>query len=170
MALPAELKNFNLFNDGNSLLGVAESVKPPKLAMKSEDYRAGGMVGPVRLDKGLDPLDLEWTCSGFDMTPYKQFGNPKVAGIGLRFAGAYQRADTGGVQAVEITVRGRHTEIDSGEAKAGEGGKTQVKTACSYYKLTVDGKVILEIDMLNFIYIVDGVDLLAEQRKAIGLA
>ncbi|ELN4703478.1 phage major tail tube protein, partial [Escherichia coli] len=39
----------------------------------------------------------------------------------------------------------------------------------SYYKLTVDGDTIIEIDLLNMISIVDGDDLLADHRKAIGL-
>ena len=39
MALPKKLKHLNLFNDGNSYLGVAKSVTPPKLARKMERPR-----------------------------------------------------------------------------------------------------------------------------------
>lgn len=40
----------------------------------------------------------------------------------------------------------------------------------TYYKLTVAGRVIHEIDLLNMIEIgPDGVDRMAEHRKAIGL-
>ncbi|MFJ1202431.1 phage major tail tube protein, partial [Yersinia enterocolitica] len=35
-------------------------------------------------------------------------------------------------------------------------------------KLTIDGKVVMEIDVVNLIEIVNGVDLLEAQRKAIG--
>ena len=34
-------------------------------------------------------------------------------GVMLRFAGAYQRDDTGQVDAVEVVVRGRHEEIEA---------------------------------------------------------
>ena len=36
MAMPRKLKNMNLFNDGNSYLGVCKSVTLPTLARKME--------------------------------------------------------------------------------------------------------------------------------------
>ncbi|HDL8747286.1 TPA: phage major tail tube protein, partial [Yersinia enterocolitica] len=65
-------------------------------------------------------------------------------------------------------IRGRHKEIDGGESKQGEYTETKVSTQCTYYKLTIDGKVVMEIDVVNLIEIVNGVDLLEAQRKAIG--
>ncbi|WP_435605886.1 phage major tail tube protein [Pseudomonas knackmussii] len=87
----------------------------------------------------------------------------------LRFAGAYQRDDTGEVTAVEIVARGRYETIDPGDAKPGENTEHKFTMACTYYKLTVDGQEVIEIDLLNFIEKVDGQDILAAQRKAIGL-
>ncbi|MDF7203360.1 phage major tail tube protein [Escherichia coli] len=70
---------------------------------------------------------------------------------------------------MEIVVRGRHTEIDFGNAKAGSKDPFKVKSSLSYYKLSVNGEDWIEIDHVNFIERVFGVDRLAEQRKAIGL-
>ncbi|MFM1529335.1 phage major tail tube protein, partial [Yersinia enterocolitica] len=53
-------------------------------------------------------------------------------------------------------------------SKQGEDTETKVSTQCTYYKLTIDGKVVMEIDVVNLIEIVNGVDLLEAQRKAIG--
>ncbi|MDZ3934629.1 phage major tail tube protein, partial [Escherichia marmotae] len=47
-------------------------------------------------------------------------------GSQLRFTGSIQRDDTGEVQAVELVVRGRHKELDSGEWKTGESNTTKV--------------------------------------------
>lgn len=170
MALPSVLKNFNLFNDAKSYMGVAEDIKLPKLARKLEDFRAGGMNGPVGIDLGQEKLELEFTCGGFMEQVFTQYGTTKADGVMLRFAGAYQRDDTAQTQAIEIVVRGRHQEIDMGDAKAGDKGKLTVKSALSYYKLSVDNKVLIEIDLLNMIEIVNGVDVLQAQRQAIGLA
>lgn len=168
--LPSLLKNFNLFNDGNSLVGVVEEVELPKLSRKMEDYQGGGMLAPVEIDLGNEKIELNWTCNGFLADVIKQYASTKANGLLLRFAGAYQAEDTEAVQAVEIVVRGRHKEIDPGKAKIGSKAETKIKTVCSYYKLTVDGQVLLEMDALNFIFSVAGKDLLADQRKAIGLA
>ncbi|MFL7985020.1 phage major tail tube protein, partial [Xanthomonas vasicola] len=37
-----------------------------------------------------------------------------------------------------------------------------------YYKLTINGATVIEIDLVNMTEIVNGVDLLAAQRRAIG--
>lgn len=171
MALPKKLKHMNLFNDAQSYLGVAKTVTLPKLGRKLEAYRGGGMDGPAKVDLGFsdDGLALEWTLGGWDLIALRQFGAVRADGVAMRFAGSVQRDDDGSVSAVEIAVRGRHEEIDFGEATPGEDTEHKINTALTYYKLTVDGEVIVEIDFLNFVFIVDGEDLLAAHRQAIGL-
>jgi P2 family phage contractile tail tube protein len=171
MAMPRKLKNMNLFNDANSYLGVAKSVTPPKLGRKMEGYRGGGMNGPVKADLGFsdDGIQIDWTLGGLDLIALKQFGAVKADGVPLRWVGAYQQDDTGEVVAVEIVVRGRHEEIDMGDAAPGEDTEHKISTTCSYYKLIVDGEEVIEIDLLNFIEKVNGVDMLEAQRNALGI-
>lgn len=168
MALPRKLKNFNVFNDGASYLGQVAEVTLPKLSRAMEDFRAGGMSGPIKIDNGNEAIDLEWTAGGIMRDTLRQYGITTHNGVQLRFAGAYQRDDTGAVDAVEVVVRGRHQEIDFGNAKAGDDTEFKVKTACSYYKLTINGVTEIEIDFVNMIETVGGVDRLAQQRQAIG--
>jgi hypothetical protein len=171
MALPRKLKNMNLFNDGNSYLGLSQTVTLPVLGRKMESYRGGGMNGPVKIDHGMsdDGIQLEWTLGGLDLTVLRQYGIPRADGVLLRWAGAYQQDDTGEVVPVEVVVRGRHEEIDMGDAEAGEDTEHSITTTCSYYKLTVNGVTEIEIDLLNMVEMVGGVDRLAQQRAAIGL-
>ncbi len=169
MALPSKLKHFNVFADGVSHAGEAEEVTLPKLTRKLEEYRAGGMNGPIDIDLGNEKLELEATYGGLMRTILKQYGVTSADAALVRFAGAYQRDDTGAVDAVEVVVRGRHTELDFGNAKAGDNSQFKVKSSLSYYKLTVNGEVWIELDHINFIEIVFGVDRMAEQRRAIGL-
>ncbi len=70
---------------------------------------------------------------------------------------------------MEILARGRHEEIDFGDAAPGEDTEHKITTALTYYKLTVDGEEIVEIDLLNFIFKVNGKDLLEEHRRALGI-
>lgn len=171
MALPRKLKNLNLFNDGNSYLGLTKSVTLPVLGRKMESYRGGGMNGPVKIDHGMsdDGIQVEWTLGGLDLTVLRQFGIPTASGVLLRWAGAYQQDDTGEVVPVEVVVRGRHEEIDMGDAEPGEDTEHSITTTCTYYKLTVNGVTEIEIDLLNMVEIVGGEDRLAQQRAAIGL-
>jgi P2 family phage contractile tail tube protein len=167
MALPRKLKNFNLFVDGETFAGIATEVTLPKLTRKMEAIRAAGMNGEIDADLGMEKLELEWTCGGHVRQVYQQFGISRADGLLLRFAGAYQRDDTGLITPVEVVVRGRHSEIDPGNAKSGDDTELKVKSSLSYYKLMENGSTVIEIDLINMVEIVDGVDNLALQRAAI---
>ncbi|HFP1469400.1 TPA: phage major tail tube protein [Escherichia coli] len=149
MALPRKLKHLNLFNDGNNWQGIVESLTLPKFTRKYEKYRGGGMPGAVDVDLGLDDsaLDTEFSIGGTELLLFKQMGKATVDGIQLRFTGSIQRDDTGEVQAVELVVRGRHKEVDSGEWKTGESNTTKVTSTNSYAKLTINGEVLYEVDL-----------------------
>lgn len=168
MALPKKLKFFNVFGDGISWLGLAIEVKLPVLSRKMEEYRAGGMNGPIDLDFGNEKLELEHKYGGLMRDVLNQYGVVTHNGVMLRFAGSYQQEDTGEVDAVEVTVRGRHKEIDMGSAKAGDDTEFTVKSSLSYYKLVINGVTVIEIDFIGMKEVVNGVDRLAEHRTAIG--
>jgi hypothetical protein len=169
MALPRKLKNFTLFHNGFSYMGEVPEVTLPKLRRKTEEYRAGGMNAPVELDLGMEKLELEWTAAGMLPQVYLGFGAGAHDAELLRFAGALQSDHGEGVSAMEITVMGRHTEIDSGTAKAGEKTEMKVKTSLSYYRLVVDGVPLIEIDVVNMREVVGDVDRLADVRAALGI-
>lgn len=171
MAMPRKLKNLNLFNDGNSYLGVAKSVTLPSLGRKMEAYRGGGMNGPVKADLGMsdDGIQFEWKTGGLDLISLRQFGAVNASSVALRFSGPYQQDDTGEVSIVEVVVRGRHETIEMGDAQPGEDTEHSMTTTCSYYKLTVDGEEIIEIDLLNFVENVNGVDMLEKHRTGMGI-
>ena len=150
MALPRKLKHLNLFNDGNNWQGIVESLTLPKFTRKYEKYRGGGMPGAVDVDLGLDDgaLDTEFSIGGTELLLFKQMGKATVDGIQLRFTGSIQR--------------------DSGEWKTGESNTTKVTSTNSYAKLTINGEVLYEVDLINMVEIVDGVDLMEAHRNALG--
>ena len=69
------------------------------------------MSGPIKVDFGQEGIQLEWTCGGFMRSVLGQYAITKHDGV-LRFAGGYQSEDSTNVDAIEIVIRGRHSEID----------------------------------------------------------
>ena len=165
--LPHKLKNFNTFVDGNSYAGIAAELALPKIASEGESFRTAGMLGPVKADLGLAALELEETYGGIVAKVAEQLGNPAADGSMVRFVGAYQADDTGGVKAAELVVRGRIEELDPGNAKAGGDTEWKVKRTLTYLKWIFDGRVLVEIDLINMIYVVNGVDRMKEIRAAL---
>lgn len=171
MALPAKLKHLNIFNEGRTYVGEAESFTRPNLTRKLEAWRGGGMSGAAHVDHGLDDdaLQMTWVIGGYAPQAITQMGVAEAGGVLLRFVGSMQRDDTGDVDALEIVVRGRHSEIDTGEYKTGEDSNKTITTYAVYYKETLNGEVLCEIDLLNGIENFGGVDRMAEHRRAIGM-
>ncbi|MCD7096978.1 phage major tail tube protein [Stenotrophomonas sp. MMGLT7] len=168
MALPRKLKNFNVFVNGESYIGQAKTITLPTLTRTMENWRGGGMSGPVKADFGQEPIEFKAVYGGFMQAILNQYGAVAHDGVQVRFAGAYQRDDTGAVDAVEVVVRGRHSEIEFGDAAAGEDTEFTVTTQCSYYKITVNGATVVEIDLINMVEIYAGTDVMAAIRNAIG--
>jgi P2 family phage contractile tail tube protein len=169
MGVPRKLKDFNVFSDGVSYEGEIPEVTLPKLSRKMEEYRAGGMSGPISVDYGSEALTLEFSTGGLLKDALKKYAAKKHNAVQLRFSGAYQEDAEGGVDAVDVVVRGRYKEIDMGTAKSAEDGGHKFSMALSYYKLTINNEVIYEFDFINGVEIIGGVDQRADIRKAIGL-
>ncbi len=169
MALPAKLKNFNVFNDAESWMGQVSEIALPKLGRMMEEYRGGGMNGPVDIDLGQEKIEMELTLGGLLFNVFTQYAAAKADAILVRFNGAYQKDDTGAVHSVQIVTRGRYKEIDLGTAKPGDDTVKKLNMTCSYYKLTVDSVDMIEIDLINGIEITGGENKLELQRLAMGL-
>lgn len=169
MGLPRSLKQFATFVNGNSYVGEMKEVTLPKLTRQMEKWRSGGMPGGIKLDFGSEEMQSELTAAGFMAEVLKTWGTMRHDGVLLRFAGSLQSDDAEGVDTLEVVMRGRFSEIDFGKAEAGKATEVKKKMEVSYYKLSINGEVIFELDPVNMIEIVGGVDRMAETRNALGL-
>jgi P2 family phage contractile tail tube protein len=168
MAFPRNLKDIMIFNDGNAYVGDAMAFTPPKLVRKLEEHRAGGMDRPVKIDMGGEALECEIVTASPMRDLYAQYGG-KISGQMLRLMGTYQNDEQGTIDTVEHVVRGRTEELDPGEQKPGEKTEQKTKLALSYYKMLWNGETLIEIDIINMIEIVNGVDQLEQRRNALGI-
>lgn len=169
MSLARKIKSFVLWYNGTHYAGTCEEVTLPKLSRKMDEFRAGGMDAPVEIDLGMEKLTLEFTIGDTINDLTKRFAESQVDGVPLRLMASAEADDNATINPVEIAFRGRFTEIDMGNFKPGDSSQTKFSFALSYYKYVENGNVILEIDVPRMILVVDGVDLYAERRRAVGL-
>lgn len=168
MALPKILKLFDVHIDGGSWLGQVTALTPPKIGRQMEEYR-GAFDRPIKLDLGGTALEMEIKTAGRSSGLITKIGQTLIDGTAVRFSGAYQSDDAGGWMGVEIYVRGRMEELDRGELKVGEVAEETNKLNLTYYREVENGRTQVEIDVLNHVHIVGGVDRMAEARRLIGL-
>jgi uncharacterized protein len=161
-------KNLNLFVDGRGYAGQVEEVNPPKLTLKTEEFRAGGMNAPVELTVGMEKMEADFTLISYDRDVLALFGVTEGNSVPFILREALESFD-GTVTAVVHTMRGKIKSIDPGTSKPGDVPKLKVSLALPYYKLQHGDTVVHEIDVENMIQVISGVDALAGIRKAIGL-
>jgi P2 family phage contractile tail tube protein len=167
--LPKILKNFAVFVDGRGYAGKVEEITLPKLTVKTEEYRAGGMDVPISIDMGMEKLETDMTFSDYDSEIFKLFGIISGNLVALTLRGALQEPDKTDAIPVVLHLRGTIRELDFGTWKAAEKATLKMAMDLRAYKLTYNNADIIEIDAENMIRKIDGTDQLATFRTALGL-
>jgi P2 family phage contractile tail tube protein len=161
-------KNINLFVDGQGYAGQLDEVNPPKLVLKLEEYRAGGMDIPVELTMGMEKLETDFSLIAYDRKVLALFGVAEGQTVPFVAREVLESQD-GTVTPVVHTMRGKIKEMDPGTSKPGTIAPLKISVTLTYYKLEHGGQVIHEIDVVNMVRIVNGKDVLASQRAALGI-
>ena len=162
------LKNLNLFVDGRGYAGNVEELTPPKLTLKTEEFRNGGMDAPVEVEMGMEKLEAGFSLTKYDADVLKLFGLAPGNIKPLTFRGSVSSED-GTEKPVVIQLQGMLKEVDPGSWKPGDKAMLKATVAVRYYKHTINGEVVHEIDVPNMIRIINGVDQLAITRKNLGM-
>lgn len=165
--LPTILKNFNVFVDGRGYAGKIDEITLPKLTIKTEEYRAGGMDIPISIDMGMEKLEADFTFAEYDAKLFKLFGLIHGYSVCLTLRGAIQSGIY--YQGVIINLRGIFRELDFGSWKPGEKATLKCTVAAHYYKLTIGSKELIEIDAENMIRRINGVDQMFILRSILGI-
>lgn len=164
--LPKIIKDAILTVEGFGYAGRIESITWPKFARKMEDFQAGGMNGPVAVDMGSEKLEMEFELAEQSAELIKLWGVCGTSAHRFRI-NASAESDNPGCEgeAIEVIAFGRLREIDFGSFKPAE--KSTVKFTADLSALTYrnNGKLIVDIDHVNSVLVVDGVDLLKKRRE-----
>ncbi|GHT94618.1 phage major tail tube protein [Alphaproteobacteria bacterium] len=165
--LPKILKNFNVFVDGRGYAGKVEEVSLPKLSLKTDEFRAGGMDAPVEIDLGMEKLEADLTFAEYDSELIKLFGLTEGNEVALTLRGVIQ--STGNADSVIINLRGIIKEMDFGSWKPADKATLKCSISCAYYKLSIADNNLVEIDAVNMIRKINGVDQLSSHRTILGI-
>ena len=161
-------KNFNLFADGKGYAGQTDEYNPPELTLQTEEYRAGGMDAPVDITTGMEKLVADFTLNSHSRDMLSLFGIKEGSKTQFTVREAMESFD-GTVTPVVHNMTGKIVKISSGAAKAGELPKDKYDLSLIYYKKTIGGTVVHELDVENMVRIINGNDVLADIRSALGM-
>jgi P2 family phage contractile tail tube protein len=163
--LPRQVKAFNSYINGNSYAGRADTVTLPALALTTEDHRAGGMDAPIKLELGMEAMTASIVLS--DYAP-EIIGLIGVAETPLVFRGAVQSQGKN-AEPVVINMRGMLSQAEFSEWAPGTKSTKTLTFELSYFRFRQNDVELAEIDIINMVRTIGGVDQLASLRNAIGL-
>ncbi len=164
------ITNANCYLNGNSLLGKVEETKLPEVATTMVEHKALGLVGKIELPSGIDKMEMSMKFNSFYEDALLKAGNP-FAPVDLQVRCSRETYTGQGRTAQEPVVtflKGSFKNYPLGGFKQHENVEAEFKLNITYVKQVIAGKDILEIDVLNNIYKVGGVEILADYRSNIG--
>ncbi len=168
MAADDILKYLNLIVDGKGYAGKIEEYSPPDLVVSTEEFRAGGMDVPIDIDMGQEKMTCSFVIPSYDADLLALWGIRKGATLPFTAKGSLESLD-GSTKAVLHAMRGKITSLARGTWGSGKKPAMTVTMSLQYYREEQAGHVLHEIDAINMIRIINGVDQLAEHRANIGL-
>lgn len=161
-------KDFTLFLDTGKQVGMVSSYKPPSLKVVEESVRLAGMDAPIQVDMGMEPLTTEFVIN-VNRDVYARFGLITGAKTSLTLRGSTQ--DTNGLISPMIhKMRGNIRSVEQSEWKTGSLVTMTVMMSLTYFEVShgIGLPPVIQIDLDNYIRVINGVDQLAATRVAIG--
>jgi len=165
--LPRYLKDYNMFLNGRSYQGLVTSLQPPQFTVGTEDYVAGGMSSPIRVDQGtVNALEATFTIAEPTEQVLGSIGLIDHRAVHLQFRKAIQREGESAVPHV-IDMEGRFTDNSPNAAERNGNAPLELTFSAAFYREAVNGTVLHEIDPENCTRIVFGEDQMQSIRDAL---
>lgn len=167
--IPRKLTNFNLFVEKKGYAGLVEEVTLPKVTHKMQDHRGGGMIGTIRYQMGIEPMEATFKLASYEPEPFRLMGFRQGGPLSLQFVGTQQYY--GDILAMDATLRGMISEADLGTIKIGDNTTASFKMDVEYFKLSFQDPItrlispVIEIDIKNNIEKYGDNDLQAAVRR-----
>lgn len=168
MAAEDILKYLNLIVDGRGYAGKIEEYNAPDLALSIEEFRGGGMNGPIDIDMGQEKMTTSFVLTSYSADVLALWGIREGGGIQITARGSLESYD-GTKTAVAHHMHGKITTMARGTWGSNKKPSFTITMTLHYYREVHGDREVQEIDFINMVHKVDGIDQLAEHRSNIGL-
>jgi P2 family phage contractile tail tube protein len=171
--IPALNINFKVYDsESNELYGVAEATLPDFEAM-SESISGAGLSGEIEMvvlgHFGSMTTELSWRAITDSATKLLA---QKAHHLDLR--GSVESYDTGseiiGSYPVKASIIGIPKNLSLGNLNVGAQGDSSSEFELLYIKLLINNEEVVELDKINYIFRVHGVDYLESVRRDLGMS
>ncbi len=164
------ISNFAVYEDAVEFLGMSEATLPEveNVAEEMSGSGIGGKLESIVLGH-VEAMTLTLNFRTVTAAAIK-LAEPRLHRLDLRAAQQEQNTRTGIIEtrSVKHILRVKPKKFSPGKLAAASAADASGEYAVYYYAINIDGVKKIEIDPLNFIYIINGIDYMKDIRKALG--
>lgn len=158
------------YENGKEFLGIVNATLPD-ISRKTVEFQGTGMNGTIN-SPVIGQIEAMTTTLNFQTHTKEQHSlfEGRVHNLDFREAVQGRNPITGEVEVTphKYIMKVMPVKLSKGKLEPASTADASGEYAVSYFAEYIDGKKITEIDPLNYICIVNGVDELSAVRKALG--
>lgn len=166
--IPEIINNFNVYNNGNALIGVSGSVALPSFDAITETISGAGILGEY--ETGVvgqyGSMQQEVPFRVLDSDIFTIMDPTALVDLTFRASAQSTVKATGAIEykGMRVVERGRLKAFNPGTLEMGKQMNAAVTLEILYILVEIAGKKVLEYDKLNSVFVVNGKDLLEKVR------
>lgn len=170
MLLPTKLTNFRVYANNVEVLGLT-TVELPTFEAMAETISGAGIAGEIS-----DPTpghfgsqSVKFSGRTATLTAMSAMA-PGLQSFDVRSSIQHQDSMGGPIvsQALRVVCGGQFKTFNPGTMEPGKVMGTELELEINSISIFLDGQPVIELDKLNMIYRVNGVDHLAKVRRDLG--
>ena len=172
MIIPEVLNHYNVYNDSaKRLIGISGEIELGELEAITDTIEGTGILGeiedPVTGQFSSIKIKIPFAVLYEDL--FSLMNTTKPPQLTLRASMQCMDPTTGetGYYPVKIVVRGKASSTSLGKVTKGKKGEPEIELEVLYIKIMINSKTTLELDKLNFKFVLNGKDMLAKIRKQV---
>ena len=167
--LPDKINNFNVYDGKTKLVGISAEITLPSFDPLTDTLNVAGMAGEIESEVigsfGSMKIEIPFENLFENFFAFAASTNPIVIRGSMEVFNTQTQAKS--LKPIVITVKGRTMNIKPGTFKKGGKGQPSITKEITYIKIAIDNATQLELDKLNSIFIMGGIDLLEQVRSQI---
>lgn len=172
MIIPEKLNDFRVYEPGNPDYKGISDLQLPSLDPLTESINGAGILGEYESPAFGHLQSLKLTINWRVITKELiSFLRPEALELDCRLANQQYNSNAGKHDFIpnRVYVRGVPTRNDLGRAAKGSPYEGSTEIEILHLKVESDGIIIIEVDKINYIYKVNGIDYTRKLREALGM-
>ena len=166
--VPEVINNYNVYHNGNVLVGVSGAVTLPNFDATTEEVSGAGILGTydTAVVGMYGSMAQEVPFRILDTDIFSLMNPSELVDLTFRASAQSTVKSTGAIdyKGMRVVERGRLKSFTPGKLELGKQMDASVTLELLYILVEIDGKTMLEYDKLNSVFVVNGVDLLEKVR------